>query len=230
MIPFAGAGVVILFAAVIAAVIAALFLPELLEHWDERLFHLASNRNLTADISYLPRKAELDAYVEILSRESLHFINGKGVGASYYWHPAYKPEIFLVYDPGPDTDYDLWFTGHSTWTYSMFSGGIIALLAKIALFIGIIVASLKAADASHPGHDQWPAHLPFISTIALKSETITAFSQSSGDRRPDSFGCSCREGSQRHRFSRFDHVACRCRSLDPPRRSFRSHHQVFLPP
>ncbi len=172
MIPFAGAGVVILF----AAIIAALFLPELLERWDERLFHLASDRNLTADISYLTRKAEVDAYVEILSREPLHFINGKGVGASYYWHPAYKPEIFLVYDPGPDTDYDLWFAGHSTWTYSMFSGGIIALLAQIALFVGIIAASLKAAaaNASHPGHDQWLAYLPFISTIALMSETITA--------------------------------------------------------
>lgn len=98
------------------------------------------------------------------------------MGASYYWHPSFKPEIMLVYDPGSDTDYDLWFAGHSTWTYSMFSGGIIALLAQIALFAGTIIASLRAAaaNASHPGPDQWLAYLPFIATIALMSETITA--------------------------------------------------------
>ncbi|MDB6077188.1 MAG: hypothetical protein JWO82_935, partial [Akkermansiaceae bacterium] len=172
LFPVAGAGMlVVLFIAILGLVF-----PELLDRWSERLFHLASDRNITADISYLTRRAEIDAYLEILNKEPLHFINGKGIGASYFWHPAYKPEIKLVYDPGPETDTDMWFAGHSTWTYSVFSGGIIALGAQIALFGGIMTASLRAAaaNASHPGKDQWLAYLPFIAAFALLSETITA--------------------------------------------------------
>jgi hypothetical protein len=172
LLPLAAAGMVI----VLFLGICAVFIPGLLERWDERLFHLASDRNITADVSYLTRKSEIDAYFEILSRDVLHYINGKGIGATYYWHPAYKPEIRLVYDPEPETGYDMWFAGHCTWTYSLFSGGIIALCSMIALFVGIMTASLRAAaaNASHPGKDQWLAYLPFIAAFALLSETITA--------------------------------------------------------
>ena len=159
-----------------AAVIAAVAEPQQIERWNERLFHHAEDRNTTADISFLTRVAEADAIFEILNREPVHYLHGKGIGASYYWHPSYIPEIHLVFPPDAELGDEVWFAGHSTWTYSLFSGGIIGLLAHITFIGGTMVASMMAArsNASDPGPDQWLAFLPFIAACCLLSETLTS--------------------------------------------------------
>jgi hypothetical protein len=159
-----------------AAVIAAIVQPHQIERWNERLFHHAEDRNTTADISFLTRVAEADAIFEILNREPVYYLHGKGIGASYYWHPSYIPEIRLVFPPDVELGEEVWFAGHSTWTYSLFSGGVIGLLAHIAFIGGTMVASLAAAraNASDPGPDQWLAFLPFIAACCLLSETLTS--------------------------------------------------------
>ncbi|RYD32238.1 MAG: hypothetical protein EOP85_21935 [Verrucomicrobiaceae bacterium] len=71
---------------------------------------------------------------------------------------------------------DIWFAGHSVWTYGLLSGGIIALASYLMLFGSVCVFSLMAArsNASDPGPDQWLAFLPFVATLCLISETLTA--------------------------------------------------------
>jgi hypothetical protein len=162
--------------AISGIVLAAAVEPLLIERWNERLFHHASDRNTTEDISYLTRRAEADGIFEILNREPVHYLHGRGIGASYYWHPSYMPAIHLVYPPDEEIGSDVWFAGHSTWTYSLFSGGVIGLLAHLALICGVMAASLLAAraNASHPGPDQWLAFLPFIAACCLLSETLTS--------------------------------------------------------
>lgn len=164
------------FVAIAGIGIAAVAEPLLLERWNERLFHHAEDRNTKHDISFLTRVAEADAIFEILNREPSHYLHGKGIGASYYWHPSYMPEIRLVFPPDEEIGDDVWFAGHSTWTYSLFSGGVIGLLAHIALLTGTMAASLLAAraNASDPGPDQWLAFLPFIAACCLLSETLTS--------------------------------------------------------
>ena len=161
---------------VVAVGLVALFQPLMLERWNERLFHNASAQNLGSDISYLTRKAEADAMMKLLTDDPVHFINGRGVGTSYYWDTAYLPEIWMVFprdDAGMD---DIWFAGHSVWTYGLLSGGVIALASYLLLFGGTAVFSLWAAraNASDPGPDQWLAFLPFVATCCLLSETLTA--------------------------------------------------------
>lgn len=155
---------------------AAVFEPVMIERWNERLFHNASAQNLASDISYLTRKAEADAIWTILKEDPVHFVHGKGFGCSYYWDPAYLPEIWKVL-PKKETEVDdIWFAGHSVWTYGLLSGGVIALGCYLALF-GITAGwSLRAAraNASDPGPDQWLAFLPFVATCCLISETLTA--------------------------------------------------------
>ena len=84
--------------------------------------------------------------------------------------------IRLVFPPDQEVGDDVWFAGHSTWTYSLFSGGLIGLIAHIALIAGVMTASLRAARAndSDPGPDQWLAFLPFIAACCLLSETLTS--------------------------------------------------------
>jgi hypothetical protein len=156
--------------------LAAILEPLLIERWNERLFHHASDRNTTEDISYLTRRAEADGIFEILNREPVHYLHGRGIGASYYWHSKYMPAIHLVYPPDEEIGNDVWFAGHSTWTYSLFSGGVIGLLAHVALIGGVMIASLLAAraNASDPGPDQWLSFLPFIAACCLLSETLTS--------------------------------------------------------
>jgi hypothetical protein len=156
--------------------LAAVVQPNMIERWNERLFHLADDRNLTADISYLTRKAEADSIGKILNEEPYRFINGMGIGASYNWDAAYMPEIFLVFPEDSELGVDVWTVGHSTWSYALFSGGIIALAGYGALVIGTLVTSIRAAraNASDPGPDQWLAFLPFIATCCLLSETLTS--------------------------------------------------------
>lgn len=160
----------------VALGIVALVQPLMIERWNERLFHNASDRNLSADISYLTRKAEADAIWKILSSDPVHFIHGRGIGSSYYWDGAYLPEIWMVI-PRTEAEFDdIWFAGHSVWTYGLLSGGVIALASYLVLFGGTAAASLLAAraNASDPGPDQWLAFLPFVATCCLLSESLTA--------------------------------------------------------
>ncbi|MFD0892153.1 hypothetical protein KBB96_12045 [Luteolibacter ambystomatis] len=150
--------------------------PTLVERWDERLFHHASDRNVASDISYLTRRAEADAILHILNKDPVHFVNGKGIGATYYWDPAYMPEIHLVYPPEMELGHEVWFAGHSLWTYSLFSGGVIGVCAFLLLLGGTMIASLRGAraNATDPGPDQWLAFLPFVAVLCLASESFTS--------------------------------------------------------
>ena len=154
----------------------ALAKPVMIERWNERLFHNAAAQNLGSDISYLTRKAEADAIMAILSKDPVHFIHGRGVGSSYYWEPAYLPEILMVFQADDQGFDDIWFAGHSVWTYGLLSGGVIALASYLLLFGGTAALSLWAARANStdPGPDQWLAFLPFVATCCLLSETLTA--------------------------------------------------------
>lgn len=172
LIPVAAAGMLV----VVAIAGVAVFQPVVLERWGERLFHNTATQNLSADISYLTRMAEADAMMKILREDPVHFINGKGIGSSYYWDRAYLSEINLVI-PSDDDNFDgMWFAGHSIWTYSLLSGGVIALVSYLVLFGTASSLSLIAAkmNASDPGPDQWLAFLPFVATCCLLSETLTS--------------------------------------------------------
>lgn len=163
-------------AAIAAIGLLALAAPTLIARWNERLFHHASDRNLANDISFLTREAEASAIFTILDKEPVHYLFGKGFGNTYYWDPRFMPEINLVFPPDELEGAEVWFAGHSTWTYSLFSGGIIGLAAHIALIGGTMIFSLRAAKsgASDPGPDQWLAFLPFIAACCLLSETLTS--------------------------------------------------------
>lgn len=160
----------------VAIGLVALFQPLMIERWDERLFHNASDRNLGADISYLTRKAEADAIWKILSSDPVHFIHGRGVGSSYHWDSAYMPEIWMVIPKEEVGEDDIWFAGHSVWTYGLLSGGIIALSSYLVLLGSTAAFSLVAAraNASDPCPDQWLAFLPLVATCCLISESFTS--------------------------------------------------------
>ena len=71
---------------------------------------------------------------------------------------------------------EVWFAGHSTWTYALFAGGAVGLLGHLLLFGTAMVQSLRSAvaNARLPGPDIWLAFLPFIAAACFLSETATS--------------------------------------------------------
>ena len=152
--------------------------PQALDRWQERLFSPTSDRNMASDPSLLTREAEAKAIFDILDRDPVHYLNGKGVGASFYWDDAYFPELYQVYDPDDleEMSSNIWYAGHSIWTYSLFSGGFIAVTAFIGLFVGAIAYSISsaAANAISPGPDYWLLFLPAVASVCILSESATS--------------------------------------------------------
>ena len=156
--------------------ISAVAWPALIERWNERLFHHAADRNITMDVSLLTRRAEAEDIMRILGRDPLRFVHGMGLGASYTWSAAYLPELRLVYPQDAELGDDVWFAGHSTWTYALFAGGAVGVLAHLLLFSATAVQSLRsaAANARLPGPDIWLAFLPLVATACFLSESATS--------------------------------------------------------
>ena len=165
---------------VTVAMVVGIFIafPYALVRWQERLFSPTSDRNMASDPSLLTRQAEAKAIFDILDQEPIRYVNGMGVGASFYWDHDYFPELYQVYEPEllEEISSDIWYAGHSIWTYSLFSGGFIALLAFIGLFIASIAYSIAsaAANAKNPGPDYWLLFLPAVTAICILSESATS--------------------------------------------------------
>lgn len=174
LFPIAAAGM----GAILLIIGVFIIVPSSMARWQERLFSPTNDRNMISDPSLLTRQAEAKAIFDILDRDPIHYINGKGVGASLYWDDDYFPELYQVYDQD-DLELmssDIWYAGHSIWTYSLFCGGFIALFAFIALFVTAIVLSIAsaAANASRPGPDYWLLFLPAVVAVCILSESATS--------------------------------------------------------
>lgn len=166
-------GVVALLAAAVVAV--SVVQPTMLERWTERLFD-SSNGQSSVDPSVLTRQAEAVAMRDILKKEPLGFVYGKGVGGAYYWDDSFYEELWEVYPEDFDFSGEFWFAGHSVWTWAMFSGGTIGTIFYLSLFIGVMFLSLRCvkANAPYPGFPAYIGFLPFVAAWCLLSESLTS--------------------------------------------------------
>jgi hypothetical protein len=174
--PLAGIAV----AGVGCVALLAMIQPETLERWTDRLFHNSGDGATTEDLSSLMRKAEAKSMLDILSEEPATFLYGRGPGAWYYWDESYYPELFQVYPEDRHQFADKIYTaGHSIWTYTLFSSGIIGILVTLGMFFATMYLSLRASwlnSTTVMGRWSWDAHLmflPFVAMLCVLSESIT---------------------------------------------------------
>lgn len=151
--------------------------PLLIERWTNRLFHQGEGRT-SKDLSWLTREAEAKAMFDILDKEPLHYIMGKGMGAPYYWDASYWPELYVIYPSDTDFSDDIWWNGHSVWTYTIFATGIIGLLFHLGLFGGAMVHGVRAvrwqAQRGLVDGQTWLGFLPVFVVMCLLSESATS--------------------------------------------------------
>lgn len=151
--------------------------PLLIERWTNRLFHQGEGRT-SKDLSWLTREAEAKAMFDILDKEPLHYITGKGMGAPYYWDASYWPELYVIYPSDTDFSDEIWWNGHSVWTYTIFATGVIGLLFHLGLFGGAIAHGLYAvrwqARKGRVDDQTWLGFLPVFVVMCLLSESATS--------------------------------------------------------
>jgi len=177
LVPLAGGGFVAV--VLIAGVLAAH--PALAERWYQRIFdNRGQGGATTEDLSTLMRKAEAEGMWDILAEEPHRFVYGRGLGAPYYWDVPYYPELFLVYpDDRHQFPHEIYSAGHSIWTYTLFSTGVIGLgVILLAFFIpmgmSLHAARLNSRTVMGPrAWDSFLVFLPFVAMWATLSESIT---------------------------------------------------------
>lgn len=169
------------FAALLLLLGALMAMPDMADRWYARFFdNRGASGATTEDLSSLMRKAEAVSMINILSDEPHSFIYGKGLGAAYYWDEAYYPELFLVYPNDrhqfPD---EIFSAGHSIWTYTLFSSGVIGLCFTLGAFfipMGLSLHSARLISKTVMGPRAWDSFLmflPFVAMWATLSESIT---------------------------------------------------------
>ncbi len=162
-------------------IIIGLAMPDITERWVERAFYNSgAGEATTEDVSSLMRKAEAKSMYDILAKEPMSFIYGRGLGSSYYWDESYYPDLFQVY---PEDRHqfaeEIYTAGHSIWTYTAFSSGIIGLLMTLGMFFVVMIYSLRAAwvnSRTVMGRWAWDSHLlflPAVTMLSILSESIT---------------------------------------------------------
>ena len=157
--------------------VAGVLSPTVYERWTTRLFHTEGGERTEMDPSALTRLAEIKAFGALMDQEPLAPIIGLGVGKSYYWDESYMPELAYTYYL-PDfrqSVRDVWFPGHSIWTYAYFSGGVIGLAAQAGLFAGGLILSFRSARLLReaPDYGAEAAWLPFAGLLAYLSLSLT---------------------------------------------------------
>ncbi len=151
--------------------------PLLLERWTNRLFHQGEGRT-SKDLSWLTREAEAKAMFDILDKDPLFYVTGKGMGAKYYWDASYWPELYVIYPADTDFSGDITWNGHSVWTYTIFSSGAIGLILHLGFFGGAIAHGLRAvqwqARRGRVDDQTWLGFLPVFAVMCLLSESATS--------------------------------------------------------
>ena len=161
------------------AALTAFAVPVVIERWTERLFGPAGGEQSSADPSALTRYAETKAFYDLLNKEPLTWVYGRGLGSPYYWDESYAVEL-AEYTYGNEDEFrgytrDIRFPGHSIWTYAIFSGGVIGGICYLGLFAAAIVMSLHSTRLLVKARD-YPvqvAFLPFIALMAYLSQSLT---------------------------------------------------------
>jgi hypothetical protein len=162
-----------------AVMVTAVGFPFVIERWTERLFYTAGGEQSSADPSALTRFAETKAFYDLLNKEPLTWVYGKGLGAGYYWDESFAVELaqFTYGNEDKFRGYtsDIRFPGHSIWTYAVFSGGVIGGLIYLAIFVVSTGLAYRSARYLQQVRD-YPldiAWLPFICLLAFLSQSLT---------------------------------------------------------
>jgi hypothetical protein len=116
---------------------AALFFPDVAEHWSQRIY---ASKEATSgmDPTTITRLAEMkDQYDQVTSTPSA-LIAGKGYGAVYHYSPDYLPDLAGQISKKDFYAIREFAAGHNFWVYQFFAGGLLfGLWLPLAILLAL---------------------------------------------------------------------------------------------
>jgi hypothetical protein len=132
-------------ASVLAGVagIAALAVPNVAEHWTQRIFFSEATVS-GKDPTTITRLAEMrDQYDQVsASPETLLF--GAGYGHYYRYSPVYLPDLAGQFSKQDFYAINEWAAGHNFWVYQLFAGGLVFGIAMPLATLGALAVCFFA--------------------------------------------------------------------------------------
>lgn len=143
----------------------ASFLPNVVEHWTQRLFFAEENTKTGEDPTTITRLAELKYQYDAVTSSTASMLIGEGYGHDYRYSPAYLPDL-----RGQMSEKDFyaqhdWAAGHNFWVYQFYAGG---LLFGIAMPLAILYALLRCTIT----YRKWRAALPHAPYLPILGRAI----------------------------------------------------------
>jgi hypothetical protein len=152
--------------------------PFVFERWAERLFNPVGADRTSMDPSTLTRLAETKDFLRQLNEDPLNYLFGMGIGHAYGWDESYATELSYTFgniDIFRSEYGNLTFPGHAIWTYALYSGGIIGLVAHFGFFVILVRLCWRAGGklrqaTNIPLPIGW---IPFAGILAYLSASLT---------------------------------------------------------
>jgi hypothetical protein len=147
------------------AVGTASFLPNVAEHWTQRIFFAEENTKTGKDPTTVTRLAEMKYQYDEVTSSAVSMLLGEGYGHDYRYSPAYLPDL-----RGQMTKKDFyaerdWAAGHIFWVYQFYVGG---LLFGIAMPIAVLYALVRCTIT----YRKWRAALPHAPYLPILGRAI----------------------------------------------------------
>lgn len=118
--------IVVILALITAWYIADQLRPGFFHVWTDRIFfYRYIGNSFFYDITLLTRLSEWSGQWQSLTENIVSLLFGKGLGSEYFWDPQYLYDIRQFIGFTNIQEKTGWYSGHSMWAYSLYSGGLL---------------------------------------------------------------------------------------------------------
>ena len=151
----------------IGAVVVSYFRPDMVFAWIGRMTGHSNTSGV--DLTLITRLAELKGQWTALTQSAVTILIGNGIGANYQWDQDILASLPFDMVREPE-----WFAGHSTWSYSFFSSGLVLgfvppLILIFGMGYGCISVVRRSADALSIGEV-----MSFLIALAYVGQSFTS--------------------------------------------------------
>lgn len=169
---------VVILALIPAWYIADQLRPGIFQIWTGRLFsYRYVGNSFVSDVTLLTRLSEWSGQWKSLTENIVSLFFGRGLGSEYFLDPHFFSRLISAYNLSYLQGKTGWYSGHSMWVYSLYSGGLLfgwVIIAVSLLSLFRIMAVIRKTSLSVAPFLQDMAPLLFFAILVFISQGFTS--------------------------------------------------------
>ena len=170
--------IVVILAFIPAWYIAEQLRPGIFQIWTNRVFfYQHTGGSFISDITLLTRLSEWNGQWRSLTENIVSLFFGRGLGSEYFWDPQYLYDIGRFIGFSNIQEKTGWYSGHSMWIYSLYSGGFLfgwVIIAVLLLSLFRIMAVIRRMNSVRTPIFRDIAPFLFFVILAFVSQGFTS--------------------------------------------------------